>query len=224
MAFAEKPVEHLRTPRGGQHSGIHGSRWGINTDCLCSPGWSHGAWLLTYQTVRLPLQCLHSQFPLLWQERGWEEGSRQNSSGTYIQIPRHSQQLEPAEVYYSMHRIYKSAGGEGSLLLMCVILYMCAGQNPVMVNKELISEHSCPWADSRQRETITLLRILIGLCMTSSSPGRNALFLVVHGFILQKYVYGGEIWDESCENSVCDRYEFAALHKHNVLMMLLSIT
>lgn len=71
IIFAEKPVEHIYSPRRGEDCRVHGPRWSINTDRLCGRGWSQGPWLHAYQTVWLFLQCVHTQFPLLWQKWGW---------------------------------------------------------------------------------------------------------------------------------------------------------
>lgn len=84
IIFAEKPLERLCPSSRGKDSRIHGPWWSVNTDCLCSPGWSQRSWLHACQTVWLPLQCVHTQLPLLWQERGWEDGYGQNNRGAQL--------------------------------------------------------------------------------------------------------------------------------------------
>lgn len=81
-SLAEKPVEHLHAPRREKDRRVHGSRWSIHTDCFWRWGWSQRAWLHAHQTLRLSLQCLHTQFPLLRQKRGREECSGQSTPGT----------------------------------------------------------------------------------------------------------------------------------------------
>lgn len=82
--LAEKLVEHLHTPGRGKDCGVHGPWGSIHTDSLCSPGSAYGERLHACQTLRLSLQCLHTQLPLLWQKWGWEGGSGQNNQGTKL--------------------------------------------------------------------------------------------------------------------------------------------
>lgn len=74
-SLAEKPVERLHAPRREKDRRVNGSRWSIHTDCFWRWRWSQRAWLHAHQTLRLSLQCLHTQFPLLRQKRGREESS-----------------------------------------------------------------------------------------------------------------------------------------------------
>lgn len=87
VVFAEKRVERIRTAAGSKDCRLHGSWRSINTDCLCGPGWSQGSRLPACQTVWLPLQCLHTQFPLLWQKWSWEVGSGESSAGEWLCPP-----------------------------------------------------------------------------------------------------------------------------------------
>lgn len=68
--FAENPVEHICAPWRCTDCRVHGPRRGFDTDRLCDPGEPHRAWLLACAAVRLPVQRLHAQFPLLRQKRG----------------------------------------------------------------------------------------------------------------------------------------------------------
>lgn len=81
ITFAEESLERLRASGRGEDSGVHGPGWSIHSDRLRRPGQLQWAWLHARQTVRLPLQRLHTQLPLLRQERGREDGYGQDSEG-----------------------------------------------------------------------------------------------------------------------------------------------
>lgn len=80
--FTEKPLEQLCAPTWVKDCWLYGPWWSVNTDCLSGWGEWERARLPEGQTVRLPLHCLHTQFPLLWKKWSRQEDSGQNHPGT----------------------------------------------------------------------------------------------------------------------------------------------